>query len=82
MNLIQNLALSSVQRFLASGKRLFSMNGEPLNGRLVSLELSNAQPRFLKSPDPEQERFTDKMSSSDQITSICLLFFWFFPPGA
>ncbi|WP_220660315.1 hypothetical protein, partial [Mesotoga sp. HF07.pep.5.2.highcov] len=33
LNLIQNHdALFSVQRVLASGKRLFSANGEPLNG--------------------------------------------------
>jgi len=32
-------------------------NGEPLNGEPVSLALSNPQPRFLQSPDPEQERF-------------------------
>ena len=33
---------------------------------------------FFRSPDPEQEHFTDKMSSSDEITSICLLFFLVF----
>jgi len=39
-------------------KNMFSpANGEPLNGEPVSLALSNPQPRFLQSPDPEQERF-------------------------
>jgi len=34
----------------------------------------NPLPRFLRSPDPEQEHFSDKISLSNQITLIYLLF--------
>jgi len=48
--LFQNLdALFSVQRVLASGKRLFSVNGEPLNGQPVSLEIKELGERTLES---------------------------------
>jgi len=45
LNLIQNHdALFSVQRVLARGKRLFSTNGEPFNGKPLSLALTNPRP--------------------------------------
>jgi len=46
----RSFALSSVQRILASGERLFSSDGEPFNGQPLSLLLTN--PQSAQSPTP------------------------------